>query len=121
MPAWPTASPRCCVIINRQPNANIIETVDRVTATAAVAARVDPERDHRSTLGDGAHGDDSRVAARRRGVRWRISIVLVMLVVFLFLRDGRATLIPSVAVPVSLDRYLRRHVPVPASRSTTSR
>ena len=41
-PARPTASRRCCVIVCRQPGANIIETVDRVHGAAAAAARVDP-------------------------------------------------------------------------------
>ena len=40
-----------------------------------------------------------------------ISVILVILVVFLFLRNVRATLIPSVAVPISLDRHLRGYVP----------
>ena len=57
--------PSVLVIINRQPNANIIETVDRVKRAAALAARVDPERDH-ARAGDGAHGDHPRVAAGGR-------------------------------------------------------
>ena len=40
-----------------------------------------------------------------------ISIVLVILVVFVFLRNGRATLIPAVAVPRLAHRHLRRDVP----------
>ena len=40
-----------------------------------------------------------------------ISVILVILVVFLFLRNLRATMIPSVAVPISLDRHLRGDVP----------
>ena len=43
-----------------------------------------------------------RASVRRRRVTLLISIVLVILVVFVFLRNLRATLIPSVAVPVSL-------------------
>ena len=57
--------PSVLVIISRQPNANIIETVDRVTELLPDAARVDPERD-RPRGDDGAHDDDPRVAARCR-------------------------------------------------------
>ena len=46
--------------------------------------------------------DHSRVGARRRDARCVISVLLVILVVFVFLRNVRATFIPSVAVPVSL-------------------
>ena len=89
------------MIINRQPNANIIETVDRVTALlpalrASIPSAIDLDG------GDGPHDDDPRVAARRRAHAGDRRSALVILVVFLFLRNGRATLIPSVAVPVSL-------------------
>jgi len=53
------------VIISRQPNANIIETVDRVTALLPAFARVDPGG-HRPRGHDGTHDDDPRLAARCR-------------------------------------------------------
>ena len=93
--------PSVLVIINRQPNANIIETVDRVTALLPSLRASIPSA---ITLdaGDGAHDHHPRVAARHRARADASRSCLVILVVFLFLRNARATLIPSVAVPVSL-------------------
>jgi multidrug efflux pump len=92
--------PSVLVIINRQPNANIIETVDRVTALlpslrASIpgAITVTMAMERTNTI---------RASLRDTGRALMIAVVLVVLVVFLFLRNGRATLIPSVAVPVSL-------------------
>ena len=92
--------PSVLVIINRQPNANIIETVDAVTALlpelrAAIPSAIDLRvmLERTTTI---------RASLRDVERTLLISTVLVVLVVFLFLRNGRATLIPSVAVPVSL-------------------
>lgn len=92
--------PAVLIVINRQPGANIIETVDRVRSllpqlqasipgSMSLAVVVDRTPVIRASL-----HDVERTLA--------ISVVLVILVVFLFLRDARATLIPCVAVPVSL-------------------
>jgi multidrug efflux pump len=92
--------PAVLIIIFRQPGANIIETVDRVRAALPqLQASISP-----------AIGMDivlDRTATIRASVRdieftLMLSIVLVILVVFAFLRTFRATLIPSVAVPLSL-------------------
>jgi len=92
--------PSVLVIINRQPNANIIETVDAVTALlpelrAAIPSAIDLQvmLERTTTI---------RASLRDVERTLLISTALVVLVVFLFLRDPRATLIPSVAVPVSL-------------------
>ena len=92
--------PSVLVIIFRQPNANIIETVDSVGALlpqlrasipSAIGLNVMMER-------------TTTIRASLRDVErtLTLSVILVVLVVFLFLRNARATLIPSVAVPVSL-------------------
>ncbi len=92
--------PSVLLILNRQPNANIIETVDRVVAMlpvlrASIPSSIDLQvaLDRTPTI---------RASLRDVERTLAISIVLVILVVFVFLRDWRATLIPSVAVPVSL-------------------
>ncbi|HUP97690.1 MAG TPA: efflux RND transporter permease subunit, partial [Usitatibacter sp.] len=92
--------PAVMLIINRQPNANIIEVVDRVTALlpefrASIPADVDLRlmMERTSTI------RASLAEVERTLV---IAVGLVILVVFLFLRDWRATLIPAVAVPISL-------------------
>ena len=93
-------SPSVLVIVNRQPNANIIETVDRVMAMlpglrASIPGTITVTLAMERTT-------TIRASLRDTGRALMIAVALVVLVVFLFLRNGRATLIPSVAVPVSL-------------------
>ena len=93
--------PADLVIIFRQPGANIIDTVDRIRGAAAAAPGLDSRR--RSTLSVVIDRTTTiRASVRDVEMTLVISIALVILVVFLFLRNVRSTLIPSVAVPVSL-------------------
>ncbi len=92
--------PAVLVILYRQPGANIIDTVDRVKAVlpelkASLPGSVDvtPVLDRTSTI---------RASLRDTELTLAIAVALVTLVVFAFLRSARATLIPAVAVPVSL-------------------
>jgi multidrug efflux pump len=92
--------PSVLIIISRQPNANIIETVDSVTAmlpqlraSIPSAISVDVMMERTTTI---------RASLRDVERTLVVAVCLVVLVVFLFLRNWRATLIPSVAVPVSL-------------------
>jgi multidrug efflux pump len=92
--------PSVLIIIFRQPAANIIDTVDRIRAAipslkASIPAAIDVNvvLDRTTTI---------RASVRDVERTLVISIGLVILVVFLFLRNFRATFIPSVAVPVSL-------------------
>jgi len=92
--------PSVLVMLTRQPNANIIETVDRVRALlpqlqASIPAAIHMvvATDQTTTIRASLHDVERTLA---------ISVGLVILVVFLFLRNWRAALIPSVAVPVSL-------------------
>jgi len=88
------------IILYRQPAANIIETVDRVRelipqlqASVPAAINLSVVLDRTTTI---------RASLRDVEITLMISIGLVILVVFVFLRDLRSTVIPSVAVPVSL-------------------
>jgi multidrug efflux pump len=88
------------LMVYRQPGANIIETVDRVTGLlphlrASVAQAIDLSvvMDRTPTI---------RGSLREVERTLMISVALVVMVVFLFLRNWRATVIPSVVVPVSL-------------------
>jgi len=92
--------PGVLIIVFRQPGANIIETVDRVTAlmpylqssiSPAIALTVAMDR-------------TVTVRASVKDIEFTLilSIILVILVVFAFLRTFRATIIPSIAVPLSL-------------------
>ena len=88
------------VIIRRQPGANIIEVIDRVKALIPELTRsINPAIDVTIALDRSTTIRASVVDVERTLL---ISIGLVVLVVFLFLRNVRATAIPSVAVPLSL-------------------
>jgi multidrug efflux pump len=92
--------PAVLVILYRQPGANIIDTVERIKAIlpplqASIprAIHVELTMDRTTTIRASLHDVESALL---------IATALVILVVFIFLRNGRATLIPTVAVPVSL-------------------
>ena len=88
------------IIIFRQPGANIISTVDGIKAALPqLHASINPAIDLTIAL-DQTQTIRASVSDIERTLL--ISIVLVVLVVFVFLRDWRSTLIPLVAVPVSI-------------------
>ncbi|PWU10847.1 MAG: multidrug transporter subunit MdtC [Verrucomicrobia bacterium] len=92
--------PSVLCIIFRQPGANIIETVDRIQqALPALRASIPSAIDLRVVMD---RTTTIRASVRDVEITLGIAISLVILVVFIFLRNVRATLIPSVAVPVSL-------------------
>ena len=92
--------PAVLVIIYRQPGANIIETVDRVRALLPQLEASIPGSMTLSVVMDRTPVIRASLHDVERTLA--ISVVLVILVVFIFLRSARATLIPMVAVPVSL-------------------
>jgi multidrug efflux pump len=88
------------IIISRQPGANIIQTVNRIREAipyikATIPQGIDSEivLDRTTTIRASVNDVERSLV---------LSVILVILVVFLFLRNWRVTLIPSVAVPVSL-------------------
>jgi len=92
--------PAVLLIIFRQPGANIIDTVDNVLsllpqlkASISPAIKVTVVSDRTTTV---------RASLRDIEITLIISVILVILVVFAFLRTFRATIIPSIAVPLSL-------------------
>jgi multidrug efflux pump len=92
--------PSVLLIISKQPGANVIETVDRVKgllaelrASVPSAVKITIVSDQTATI---------RASLREVERTLMISVSLVILVVFLFLRNIRSMLIPCVAVPVSL-------------------
>jgi multidrug efflux pump len=93
-------NPMVQIQINRQPNANVVDTVARIkalmpefNAQLPPTVRFKVASDRTITTRDSMHDAQRNVI---------ISIGLVILVVFVFLRNSRSTLIPSVAVPVSI-------------------
>ena len=92
--------PSVNMLIFRQPGANIITTVEAVkTALPSLQATI-PKGEHLVTIIDRTLTIRASVNDIERTLI--ISVLLVILVVFIFLRNVRATLIPAVAVPVSL-------------------
>ena len=88
------------VVIRRQPGANILEVIDRVRRLLpSLRGTISPAIDLRVALD---RSQTIRASVQDVEISLAISVLLVVLVVFLFLRSGRATAIPSVAVPLSL-------------------
>jgi multidrug efflux pump len=93
-------SPMVQIQISRQPNANIVETVERIKALMPqLTAQLPPTVRFKIASDRTITTRDSMADAERNMV---ISIGLVIFVVFIFLRNGWSTFIPSVSVPVSI-------------------
>ena len=92
--------PAVMMIVYRQPGANIIQMVDRVKALMPrLRASVSPALDVTLVID---RSKTIRVSLRDVEITLIIAVILVILVVFAFLRNARATLVPVVAVSVSL-------------------
>ena len=87
-------------MIFRQPGANIIDTVDRVRAELPSIEASIPQGIKTTVVLDRTTTIRASVSDVERTLI--LSVILVILVVFMFLRNWRATLIPTVAVPASL-------------------
>ncbi|EOZ6582727.1 multidrug efflux RND transporter permease subunit MdtC [Klebsiella michiganensis] len=94
------AKPAILLMIRKLPEANIIETVDSIRARLPELQRTIPASVDLQIAQD--RSPTIRASLEEVEQTLVISVALVILVVFLFLRSGRATLIPAVAVPVSL-------------------
>ncbi|MFZ0020471.1 MAG: efflux RND transporter permease subunit, partial [Acetobacteraceae bacterium] len=92
--------PSVLVILFRQPGANIIDAVDSVKAALPQLEAAMPSDINVSIAND--RSTTIRASLQDTEATLVIAVILVTLVVFLFLRNVRATLIPSVAVPVSI-------------------
>ena len=98
--AWADRHDAVIVNVQRQPGANVIEVADKVAAllpqmTASLPASLDVKviNDRTTTI---------RASVRDVQIELLMSVALVVMVIFLFLRSIPATIIPSVAVPLSL-------------------
>jgi multidrug efflux pump len=98
--AWMNSTPSVILNIQRQPGANIIAVVDKVkallpqlTASLPTSVEVDILTDRTTTI---------RASVRDVEFELMLCIALVVMVIFVFLRTMAATVIPSVAVPLSL-------------------
>jgi multidrug efflux pump len=98
--AWMNTAPAVVVNIQRQPGANVIEVVDRIKqlmpqlqASLPASVKVTVLTDRTTTI---------RASVRDVQYELLLAVALVVMVIFLFLRNVAATTIPSVAVPLSL-------------------
>lgn len=98
--AWMNDKPAIVLNIQRQPGANVIDTVDRIkkllpilTQTLPASVDVIPLTDRTVTI---------RASVKDVQFELLLAIALVVMVIFLFLRNVAATFIPAVAVPLSL-------------------
>ena len=98
--AWANALPGVILNIQRQPGANVIETVNRIKALlpqlqSTLPASIDVQvlTDRTVTI---------RASVKDVQIELMLAIALVVAVIFVFLRSASATLIPSFAVPLSL-------------------
>ncbi|WP_395641974.1 efflux RND transporter permease subunit [Rudaea sp.] len=98
--AWKDTTPAIIMNIQRQPGANVIEVVDRVKAMLPTLTQSMPAAVDVAVLTDRT----VTVRASVEDVQFELllSVVLVVLVIFLFLRNLPATIIPSFSVPLSL-------------------
>lgn len=98
--AWADGRRAVLLIIRREPGANVIEAVDRVRALLPELRTLVPPSVELAPVVD--RSLTIRAAVDEVQHSLVLSVVLVVFVVFLFLRSVRATLVPSVAVPLSL-------------------
>jgi multidrug efflux pump len=98
--AWQNLTPAVLVNIQRQPGANTIQVVDSIQRLLPQLLRTMPRAVHVKVVTD--RTVSIRASVRDVELELMLAIALVVLVIFLFLRSLAATLIPSIAVPLSL-------------------
>jgi multidrug efflux pump len=98
--AWMNRTPAIILNIDRQPSANVIATVNAIKAQLAQLTQGLPPAMQVTVLTDGTVS--VRASVSDAEFELLLSVALVVLVIFVFLRNVRATIIPSISVPVSL-------------------
>jgi len=98
--AWANKTPAIILNIQRQPGANVIQVVDQIKALLPQLQQGLPQALTVQVLTD--RTDTIRASVTDTQYELMLAVALVVLVIFLFLRNLPATLIPSVAVPLSL-------------------
>lgn len=98
--AWMNNEPAIILNIQRQPGANVIEVVDRIKTLLTQLRATLPQAIDVTILADRT----TTIRASVRDVQFELmlSVALVVMVIFLFLRNLSATIIPSISVPLSL-------------------
>jgi multidrug efflux pump len=98
--AWMNTVPAVILNIQRQPAANVIEVVDRIKALLPQLQAALPPAIDVAVLTD--RTVTIRASVRDVAFELTLAVVLVVLVIFVFIRSTRATIIPSLSMPISL-------------------
>ena len=98
--AWENNKPAVILVVFKQPGANVIDTVDQIKQTLPQISSVIPPAIKVDTILD--RTQTIRASVRDVQFTLGLTIALVVIVIFLFLRNVPATVIPSVTVPLSL-------------------
>ena len=98
--AWDGDERAILLVVSKQPGANVIETVDKINAALPQLKAVMPQAISVDILSD--RTETIRASVHDVEVTLAVTIALVVLVILLFLRNVRVTLIPGVVVPLSL-------------------
>jgi multidrug efflux pump len=98
--AWVNGTPAIVLNVMRQPGANVIATVDQIKKQLPVLLASLPQSMHVQIVADST--GVIRASVEDAAFELLLSIALVVLVIFVFLRNVPATIIPSISVPVSL-------------------
>jgi multidrug efflux pump len=98
--AWMNRTPALIINVQRQPGANVVDVVDEIKAMLPALKSTLPAGVDVQVLTDRT----TTIRASIKDVQFEmiLAVLLVVLVIFVFLRDLRATLIPSLSVPLSL-------------------
>lgn len=98
--AWENDKPGVILVVFKQPGANVIDTVDQIKQTLPELANVIPPAIKVDTILD--RTQTIRASVRDVQFTLGLTIALVVMVIFVFLRNVAATVIPSITVPLSL-------------------
>src|SRR5215469_8186526 len=98
--AWMNETPAVIMNVQRQPGANIIEVVDRIKALLPQLTMTLPQSVNVSVLTD--RTNTIRASVSDVEFELMLTVALVVMVIFFFLRSLSATIIPSIAVPLSI-------------------
>lgn len=98
--AWFNGRPAVLVDVQRQPGANIVATVAAIRAQLRAIERGLPAGIQLSVVAD--RTETIRASVREVQMTLVLAVLLVVMVIFLFLRTARATIIPGIALPLSI-------------------
>ena len=92
--------PTAVMVVYQEPGSNAVAVADRVTAQMKAAAESFPDGVSYTTIVDGTQS--IRAGIEEIALTLLASLLLVVVIIFLFIQDWRATIIPVVAIPVSI-------------------